>query len=272
MAPESATNNKLLILGAAVGYSAEQLKPFVISLKETDYQGDVVFLISRSDTDAESIATLQSWGIKLEPFESWRLIPACLHFTRYIKYFEYITEYKYDYILLTDTIDVIFQKNPFYIDGTNDLYFFAEDSSVRIGTCVDNSKWIKSGFGSHKVVSLHDKVISCSGVTMGSYYGIMKYLMKMIEIASRVDTESLRVAGIDQAFHNVLIHDQLIEGFRFMANQKHVNTMGHLAKDGARLADDGTVVNSDGTISNIVHQYNYPRHKAVHAAILKRYS
>ncbi len=264
-------NRKHLVLGMAIGYTAKQLKPFVFSLKETGYDGETVFIISQAETDPDSIEALRSWGITLVPYEAWRFMPTCIHVTRYIKYYEFLLDGYYDYILLTDTKDVIFQKDPFCIDKSQELYFFAEDPGITIGTCLSNAQLIKSAFGTEMLAALYHKRVSCSGTTMGSYQGIIKYLMAMVEIIGIANPASLKVIGVDQAFHHVIIYDKIIKNYCLMDNQKHINTMCRVPQDGVSLADDGTIFNADGTVSPIVHQYDYSPHEKICAAVLKKY-
>lgn len=269
----SENTKKHLILGAALGYGPKQLRPFVMSLNETGYEGETVLLVSPSKTGPETIGTLRSWGVTVEPFETWRLMSACMHFARHVKYLEFLMENPgYDYILLADTRDIIFQNDPFCLDQSRSLYFFTESETVKIGNCASNSKWIEAGFGKPKLQSLFHKTISCSGTVMGSHEGIMAYLSAMIALASKADAASLTVEGIDQGFHNVILHDALIADIRLMKNQEHIATLGHLGPDDVSLSNDGAVLNADGTASPIVHQYDYPSHDALYHSIMNRYA
>jgi len=268
----SSNGSDTLVLGAAIGYDARQLAPFVRSLRDTGYAGDIVFLISRGGGGRDTVETLESWGVILESFETWRLMSVCVHFARYLKYLEYLTENPYRRIFLTDTRDVIFQADPFANIPDESLFVFAEDSSVAIGNCADNANWVKQGFGLRKLADIRDKRISCSGTTLGNYNGIMRYLATMIEASSRAAAESLRIDGIDQGIHNVIIHDGTLKNFRLIENQRHVATLGHVKPEQLSLSEDGRVINADGSISAVIHQYDYDGHEAIEAAILKRYA
>ncbi len=265
--------NKHLILGAALGYDAKQLRPFVMSLNETGYEGETVLLVSPSKTESGTIESLRSWGVTVEPFETWRLMSVCMHFARHVKYLEFLMENPgYDYILLADTRDIVFQNDPFCLDQSRSLYFFTESETVKIGNCASNSTWIEAGFGKAKLQSLFHKTISCSGTVMGSHDGIMAYLSAMIVAASKADAQSLTVEGIDQGFHNIILHDKLIADIHLMKNQGHIATLGHLGPDDISLSEDGRAINADGTASPIVHQYDYPSHDALYHSIMKRYA
>ena len=270
MTPSKGTDN--LVMGVAIGYDVRQLAPFVNSLKATGYRGDLVLIVSRANIDAASVVILESQGVILEAFETWRMMSVCIHFARYLKYLEYLTANPYRRIFLTDTRDVIFQADPFAAAPDENLFVFAEDQSVAIGNCADNAKWVREAFGLHKLCEIRDRRISCSGTTMGSHSGIMRYLSTMIEAATRAKPESLRIDGIDQGIHNAIIHDGALKDFRLIENQKHVATLGHVKPDLVSLSSDGKLINADGTMSAVVHQYDYPGFEAVKAAVMKNHA
>ena len=100
----------------------------------------------------------------------------------------------------------------------------------------------------------------------------MTYLTAMIQATGQLDAQALKMKGMDQGIHNVLIHDKILKNVELMENGKHINTMGHVPKNGVSLSPDGMVVNKDGSISNIIHQYNYSPHEELFEALRKRYS
>lgn len=263
-----------VILGVAVGYDAAQLKPFVMSLKETGYDGDLVFLISEAATKPDTRKTLESWGAEVLPFESWRFSKACVHLARYDRYYEFLSDRPYERIMLTDTRDVVFQRDPFGLDlpDPGDVAFFLEEPRVPIGKCEWNANWVKRSFGMNVLYKLFSRTISCSGITMGRRDGILRYLRTMLEMAREADPASLDVDGIDQGIHNVLIYTDRMPGFRLVENRVHVNTMGYLPTEAVSLADDGTVVNEDGSVSAVLHQYDYEPHRALHDILQARYA
>ena len=261
-----------LILGTATGYNAAQMAPFLLSLRETGYKGDVALCVSYSDLNANDGAIMTSWGATLEPFDTWRFMPIDIQLSRYLKYYEFLSSRRYDYILLTDTRDVIFQKDPFEVDMSRNLYCFLEKDGMGIGDCISNSQWVKAGFGIKKLNELYNKPISCSGTTMGSYNGIMQYLTAVIQATGLLDSAALKVKGMDQGIHNVLIHDNILKDFVLMENQKHINTMCYVPKEDISLSPEGIVVNKDGSVSNIIHQYTYSPHDELCAQLIKRYA
>lgn len=62
---------KNLVLGLVKGYSFEQLRPFVASLRDTGYTGDVCLFYS--DLEDETVRSLREYGVELVPFEMSRI-------------------------------------------------------------------------------------------------------------------------------------------------------------------------------------------------------
>lgn len=267
------TTARTLILGAAIGYSALQLRPFLVSLQKTGYRGDLCLMVSFGETDPDTLGFLRASGVQVEPFESWRLMPVEINTARYIRCFEILLARRYDAVLLTDTRDVIFQSDPFALALPPDrpLAFFLEHDDVTLDTCASNSHWLRAAFGEAKVAALAGRPISCSGTTLGTQAGIMRYLQAMIQTMGQVPPPALKVTGIDQGIHNVLIQEGRLPGFTLHENGHHVLTMGHLPPERAVLRPDGIVANPDGTVPAVVHQYNYPRHESLCRTVLETY-
>lgn len=81
-----------LVLGAATGYTWEQIKPFIITLKNTKYDGDIILLVDPSiNPDFEKI--LDEYNVKNYKVQTFRRFwPKGLlekRFTRKIKYFHW---------------------------------------------------------------------------------------------------------------------------------------------------------------------------------------
>lgn len=63
----SNNNKKNLVLGFVKTYEFEQIKPFVVSLKNTGYQGDICLVYS--DLSKRTTDLLQEHGVQLYPFK-----------------------------------------------------------------------------------------------------------------------------------------------------------------------------------------------------------
>ena len=83
-------------------------------------------------------------------------------------------------MILSDIRDVVFQKDPRGIKHS-ELDCYLEDDSMTLGTCPENSSWIKGSYGEDELEKLKDKRITCSGVQVGTQEGIEYYLRSLIE-------------------------------------------------------------------------------------------
>ena len=109
---------KDLIIGGASNYSWKQLKYWVNSIKASGFKGDIV--IVATNIDAETINKLTSLGVKVSTYGTQKedgsfelkntMAP---HVERFFWIWNHLRmENDYRYVVVTDTRDVIFQKNP----------------------------------------------------------------------------------------------------------------------------------------------------------------
>jgi hypothetical protein len=243
-----------LILGAAIGYSADQLRPFLGSLARVGYRGDLCLLVG--DLDRETAGLLERAHATAKRFAPERFPGIVVHASRYFGYLEALEETaSYRHVLLTDTRDVVFQSDPFQALPEGSLFAFLEDRRRSIGSCEANAGWIRAAFGEPTLSELADRSIICSGVTLGTGAGIRDYLVRLTGLFAQVDPDALSRIGIDQGIHNVLLHRRLIEA-RLVPNGELVAHLGYVPLEEIRLADGPIIANVDGSYCSIVHQYD----------------
>ena len=112
-------NLKDLIIGGASGYTWDQLKYWVNSIRKSEFNGDVVLV--GTDMTKETIDKLTENGIELSLYgqkqENGDVISnnnSVPHVQRFFQMWNTLNQTKndYRYIITTDTRDVIFQNNP----------------------------------------------------------------------------------------------------------------------------------------------------------------
>ena len=235
-----------LILGSTFRLGERQLLPFLDSLKETKYRGEVVFFVSVNEPQISRF--LQEKQIRVCFFDE-TLYSVSIHVFRYFLYQKFLRTVanKYDRVMITDVRDVLFQRDPFDFDMSS-LNVFLED--VTIGRCPYNSKWIGLRFGFIELIHLYNCTVSCSGVTIGRTQEMLEYLELMIRFLN----PTLNVLGYDQGVHNFLLHNHYIEPKAFNNRSGPVLTMGYAKK--IRVSTEGLVLNEDGLTVNIIHQYD----------------
>lgn len=294
---------KNLIMATSFGYSYEQLRPFLASLKETNFDGEIVLFAG--NTSRATRGRLRADGVKLISFfypyqrahklrnPLYRLWPLAHRFLRrvkdarilaalsapfhnistlrYLHYHRFLRSRpgQYDAIFLTDLRDVCFQGDPFVNATPGRLRFFVEEPPHSIGACPNNSRWILEFFGQEALQKLAGEPIICSGTTLGDYASILAYLEEFI-LTFRQARSIMRV-GADQGIHNYLARTGLASAVTLCANREaEVLTMGLMPRDeefprNAR----GQLVDRHGVPYAVLHQFD--RHEALNREILDRY-
>ncbi|MGB0683098.1 MAG: hypothetical protein ACPGOV_10340 [Magnetovibrionaceae bacterium] len=265
---------KTLIVGAALGYNADKLAPFVISLRRAGYLGDCLLFCDYPAPDARTQKLLETWRIDWEPFQMPEPAPCCPHMARHYKLAAFLDSDRgrsYDYFLHCDTRDVVFQSDPFAVDLSVPLYHFAEEGRRLIGQSESNRDWVRAGFGEAALRRLEAKAIFCGGTILGSALGMRAHVSATLKLAEHLNPDSLFMPGIDQATHLMIVHQGIVPGAVLVPNQKLVNTLGLVPRADLSLRNDGFIVNRDGSISAVIHQYDYPGYEDINQAILARY-
>jgi len=294
---------KDLILATSFGYTYEQLYPFLRSLKDTGFDGDIVFFVGST-----SIATtnrLRNEGVKLIPFfypfkkahkmrnPLHRLWPVAqrllrgvqtpeqlawwsapfhnISSLRYLLYYRFLkaAHDRYRHIFLADLRDVSFQKNPFDHAEAGKLRFYVEEPPHTIGSCPNNSRWIREYFGEEVLQQIGANPIICSGTTLGDYPSIITYLEHFILTLRR--SHSLMRVGVDQGIHNYLAYTELTSLVTLCPNREsEFLTMGLMPRDEKFSRNpDGQLIDRHGVPYAVLHQFD--RHEELKKEILARY-
>jgi hypothetical protein len=261
-----------LVMGLCSGYKYSILKPLIHSLKKTGFKGDIVLFVS--NLSAATLASLKEDGVSLinyidkYPYFSPEselanyispelkdkfLSPNSLRYIFYQAFLKANVD-KYNWVLHTDTRDVVFQKDPFKYYGEPGLYCFLEDLNCKIKDNKYNAYWIKFGFGDLVFEQMANEPISCSGVTLGSRKAFMAYLEKMINYIIQLPN----TGGLDQGIHNYLIYTKQIERLNVIQDDEGPVTTLTTFKPYYKIKfnKEGLLLNNKNEILHIVHQYD----------------
>jgi len=253
-----------LIMGTAYGYSTDQVRTFVESLRR-HFAGETILLVT-SRAAPDTIAFLKTHDITPVFFDCPAWMVADIQIARYIRYAEILRTAAaagklYSRVLLTDVADVLFQGDPFDGAPAGDLLCFQEYAERRIGQCPANSAWIQHIFGDAEVQKLKDAPIYCSGTTIGTPAAILDYIDRMMRIATPEVLGRLgNYRGHDQGILNYLIQHRQLPSAHLIPNGTHVFTLGGVPAHLVRTAANGHIITSDGRVCPIIHQYNYHPH------------
>lgn len=271
-----------LVIGAIRGYTFSDLAPFVISLKRSNFRGDLVLLWN--SVDESTRRELESHGVQLVHFSyrgggsinSWSrfwpwLRPLLrlpvgdsvrsrvyrkilnLAFVRYLHTLDYLraNQGRYQNILITDVRDVIFQDDPFRDPLPGDIVAFLEEPFVRYGKEPMNDGWIIENYGATCFKLLNGQRISCCGTVMGSAPGMIEYLSAF---ASEIIRLRSVAHGADTSVHNVLIRKRMAGQITIVDNFE--GAVGTCHADSNRVASRPPVLDTAGKPVPVLHQYD----------------
>jgi hypothetical protein len=284
---------KTLIIGAATNYSWEHLAPWVNSINESGFQGDVV--IVASNITKATIEKLNEQGINVSTYgrktdDGGFLIENAMapHVERFFWIWNYINTVGVDYdnVVVTDTRDVIFQRDP---DNFLETYckvrpLIASSESLT----VENEPWnwenINQTFGPFFAETLKNTLILNVGVIAGRKDYVKDLMLMIFQMGL-----NRPIKIVDQAVFNFLINQEPYKhntyrttngdgwaaqlGATIHAVEAGAGDLGMFGNKEKYLKDyigpqprivDGEVINSDGKPFIIVHQWDrIPELKAV---------
>ena len=280
--------DKDLIIGGASNYDWDQLRNWVRSIKTTDYTGDIALVIT--NVTKETLDKLTEEGVTTfaygRPdgnggFEAHT--NGAPHVERFFYIWNSIRNLKgYRNLIVTDTRDVIFQKNPSeYIDQVGGGIICASEGLLYKDEPWGSKNFLET-FGPFFHEMHKEKLIYNVG-TIGGDFELVRDLMLMI-FQSSVNRP---IPIVDQAVFNFLIdyapfsfHTHKAENKDFWAAQ--LGTTIHAVKAGAGdigasiaanpslliqyqmkykdeqpiITEEGLVTNAEGEPFYIVHQYD----------------
>lgn len=198
---------KTIVIGNASGYTWDQVKYWVNSLKKTDYMGDIALCVS--NIDAETIRKFESEGIMTFAYGTKNAdgsysLPndgAAPHVIRFFYMWLVLDKLKgYDQVISTDVRDVIFQKDPTL--DMPEAYNLAVSSE---GMLYKDEPWgnrnILEGYGPFFHNILKDKTILNVGVVGGRYEAVKNLFLNIFLMSI-----NRPIPVVDQASYNMLIH------------------------------------------------------------------
>jgi hypothetical protein len=253
-----------LIIGTAIGYRPDDIKPFIMSLRATGYNGRLVLFVDNMTSDAASF--LREHKIELMYCNRRKDDVMPVHSRRYFEFAKFLgKEQGIKRVMLTDVRDVIFQGNPFSGCCYDSLYVFGEDSSVKLSQCPHNSEWILNLYGNDILKKLGSETIICCGVTIGGYRNILHYLDILCGEMAVIPP----IHGADTGAHNLLIRTGRIPDVVTSDNESgSVYTLHHVRPDRIRTDSEGFILNDSGRPA-VIHQYD--RHPALVEIVKGKY-
>jgi hypothetical protein len=205
---------KDLIIGGASNYTWDQLKYWVNSIKRSGFTGDIV--LCATNMSKATIDKLQSEGVILELYGKMQedgSIKANSNGAPHVERFFYMWNWlnqngdNYDYVIATDTRDVVFQTNPSaWIEETLPLERYMMISSSE-GLRYEDEPWgntnLLQAFGPYFHNLYKSAIINNVGVIAGEslYVRDMFFMIFQMSINRPIPI-------VDQAVYNVLLQQK----------------------------------------------------------------
>ena len=256
----SPSDARSLVLGAAVGFRADQVRTFVESLRASGYRGDVVILVGLRDFALARY--LKSRGVTAKRTWFIRRFHGPIHAYRFELFASVLraSAGKYDRVLVSDVRDVVFQAHPFAGITSEACHFFLEGDNRTIGNEPTNMVYMRSFLPPAEVEQIAPSRISCCGVVLGGGAAMTAYLTRMAAELAAVPLKVRRKIGADTAFHNRMAHLPARTSTPIpvvlVENNVHVATMGIEPASSYRSEPGGTIRTLEGHLPAILHQYD----------------
>jgi hypothetical protein len=262
-------DSRRLIVGSATKYRPDQMRPFVESLRDVGYGGDVIVMVYAWNWALKSYLRRH----RITPLTIWttRRLHGAVACYRYQVYARLARELRqrYDEVMVTDTRDVVFQRHPFVDLTSPACHFYLEHPTLTIGEEPTNLHWANMFLPAAQVPLIAKHRISCNGIVIGGMAAMADYLDRMAADLRAVPVALRRRGGSDASIHHRLVFLPGGTPGVVMENNVHVATMG-LESDTYVVGNDGVVRTTGGHTPAILHQYDRVPH--VKLAIDARYS
>jgi hypothetical protein len=203
------------ILASAYGYSPEQVKPWLNSLKQTNFKGKV-FVVVFNPQDNELLDYLKENGVFV--FIGTLNGETNMATQRFIEYRQVLnSEYAsdVDLVISTDIRDVVFQKDPgvWLQNNIQDYDLVATSEGITYRHEDWNGDCLEHQLGKAFFLKLADKETICSGIIAGKKDMIIKLFETVYDIAFFARDPN---AFVDQLFYAVAIYEIFIEKTRIV--------------------------------------------------------
>lgn len=257
---------KDLIIGAYTSYKFDLLKPWIHSIKETGFDGDIVLIAV--DAEEETVKQIENEGVIVVRAKNEQRM--MIHMLRFLYIYNHLKlNPNYRYVITTDVRDVIFQSNPSVylqkIFGSKDKGIIAQSEAIKIKDEPWNRDNIIKNFGHYFYDVVKEQPVYNVGILAGTSEYIKDLCFTLFQLSSnRPDWVA------DQAAYNMLINYKPWSNTTLKMNLSDAWAINaHVTNKPDQLKEfepylleqrpnmvDGVVKNSDGKPFVIVHQYD----------------
>lgn len=215
---------KDVIIGGASNYTWDQLKYWVNSIKKTTFSGDIVLVVT--NMTRETVNKLTSEGVIVYAYgkqdKDGNIVNQSQnapHVERFIFIWDFLRKHKdtYRYAIVTDTRDVIFQRNPteFLRDNLSANSIVASSEGLQYMNEPWGNKNLLDTFGPLVYDELKSKMIYNVGTIAGYSEEVRDLLLQLF-----FQSVNRSIPIVDQAVYNFLISLYPFYGETLRTNNK----------------------------------------------------
>lgn len=210
----------IAIIASTYGYTVEHIKPWVNSLKQTNFGGKVFVIVYNPDNN-EVLDYLKDNNI----FAYVSNISGDTNMAtqRFADYAELLKSKHFkdvDTVISTDIRDVVFQSDPgsWYKNNIQDYSILATGEGIKYRHEDWNGDNLEQHFGKTKFLQFADKETLCSGIIAGKKEILIELYKTIYELSFFSNDPS---AFIDQIFYNIAIYDIYHEETRIISGDNN---------------------------------------------------
>jgi hypothetical protein len=296
-----------LIIGGASNYGWDELKYWVNSIKKSGFSGDIVLVAT--NITKETIDKLESENVKVELYGRQDQdgnvvanVTTAPHVERFFHIWNYlrINPDKYNFVITTDTRDVVFQSDP--IEYLKKLF---ENCGIKYGLVAageglkyKDETWNHNNFLAAFDPVVYDRIQYNEIFNVGVIAGTQKMVQDLLLLLYQLSVNR-RINIVDQAVYNFIIQLQFcLQNVILLSNDSgwttNLATTIHAIRSGSGdigqnndptsiilygtkymvnqpdIADGVVYTHSTGLPSVIVHQYD--RVNGLAEAVCEKYN
>ncbi|HET7881869.1 MAG TPA: hypothetical protein VFL55_13370 [Acetobacteraceae bacterium] len=252
---------KNLMLGFCSRRSLDHVAPFVASLLQSAFTGDVCLLVD--GIAAVTVHRLRELGIIVERAAPSAQASMAAMSSRYFSYFDFLLRHGdgYTNVMLVDPVTAVVQGDPFAAPLAAEIVYVA--IGCAIGELPDVSRAIAQGYGEAVAHNIRDCIAASPATTFGTLAGMRRYLAAMThQFAGR----TVPITGlIDQGVHNYVVHMRPLAG----AWLDDTGDVVQVANDTVAITDHGLQMN--GRFAPVVTGWDTSTRVLVHVRTSPRY-
>ena len=244
------SGKKNLILAFWTRHSVEPLEKFIASLRHIAFAGDVCIIVE--DVSAETIQWLQARGVRVERAGRAAQPRMAAMSRRFYCYLDFLLNHfdAYANVMLADPSSTIFQSDPFGQGLPAEIVYATEHRLI--GESAEDRHAMVQAYGEAVAHNIRDCAVSCGGVVLGTYAGILQYVFAMTnELASR--TMPL-TGGMDRGIHNYVVRMRPLRNAWLDPTGSLVAVLRQAPDDSVTTSEQGVLIG--GKLLPVLHQWD----------------